>query len=88
VNNRKKRYHLVGYLAGIVISLVGLAVLLYPENNLLSAPGSMNTGHETLSCNACHLDAKGGLRQRLQANVQYLLGNRNRPVVLGNKGRE
>ncbi|HED15392.1 MAG TPA: hypothetical protein ENI64_01030 [Gammaproteobacteria bacterium] len=85
MSNRKKRYHRVGYLTGIVVSLLGLAVLLYPENNLLSAPGSMNTGHETLSCNVCHLDAKGSLRQRLQANVQYLFGNRNNPVVLGHR---
>jgi len=86
MNNRKKRHHLVGYLVGISISLISLVTLLYPGNDLFSAPGSMNTGHETLSCNACHLDAKGSLRQRLQANVQYLLGKRNNPVVLGNKG--
>jgi len=85
MNNTKKRYHLVGYMVGLSISLLSLAILLYPENDLLSAPGSLNTGHEALSCEACHLDAKGSLRQRLQANIQYLIGSRSNPVVLGNK---
>jgi len=85
MGNRKKGFHLVGYITGITVSLTGLFLLVYPENDLFSAPGSMNSGHEGLSCSACHLDAKGSLRQRLQANVQYLLGNRKAAVVLGNK---
>jgi len=34
----------------------------------------MNTGHESLTCESCHLPARGSLRQQLQGNVRYLFG--------------
>ena len=43
----------------------------------------MLVGHETLACQDCHKDERGTLRQRLQANVQYLLGNRKHAVSAG-----
>ena len=49
--------------------LVGIAVTLWlhaPGQAHLRAPGRMNTGHETLACDACHVPAPGTLRQQLQ----------------------
>jgi hypothetical protein len=49
--------------------LVGIAVTLWlhaPGQAHLRAPGPMNTGHETLACDACHVPAPGTLRQQLQ----------------------
>jgi ribosomal protein L37AE/L43A len=43
----------------------------------------MNAGHENMQCEYCHLSDNGSLRQQLQANIQYLLGNRSAPVETG-----
>jgi len=43
----------------------------------------MNVGHERTECTDCHRDAPGTLRQQLQANVRYALGQRSTPVDFG-----
>lgn len=37
----------------------------------------MNTGHEKLACEECHEPADGSIRQQIQANLGYLLGQRS-----------
>nr|VFK27642.1 MAG: Cytochrome c3 [Candidatus Kentron sp. MB]VFK33024.1 MAG: Cytochrome c3 [Candidatus Kentron sp. MB]VFK75698.1 MAG: Cytochrome c3 [Candidatus Kentron sp. MB] len=71
------------YITGGVISLVCLSILLHPSYSHLHVHGPMNTGHEELECSDCHKSERGNLRQQLQANVQYLLGNRTKPVAVG-----
>jgi uncharacterized CHY-type Zn-finger protein len=62
-----------------------LALLLLPANAHFSAPGRMNSGHETLTCDGCHRPAPGSVRQQLQANARFLLGLRARPVDFGER---
>jgi len=49
----------------------------------LHAAGPMNTGHEKLLCEDCHVPADGNLRQQFQANIQFLLGNRKQYSPVG-----
>lgn len=41
----------------------------------------MNTGHEKLACKECHQSADGSIRQQIQANLGYLLGQRSTLAV-------
>jgi ribosomal protein L37AE/L43A len=43
----------------------------------------MNTGHDELHCEDCHKETAGTFRQKLQANIQYLLGKRFQSVSIG-----
>lgn len=43
----------------------------------------MLPGHENLECDSCHEKQQGSFRQQLQANIQYLLGNRKAAVAVG-----
>lgn len=43
----------------------------------------MLPGHEELKCFSCHKDEQGSFRQQLQANIQYLLQNRQHYVSVG-----
>lgn len=43
----------------------------------------MNTGHEELSCAACHRPAPGTVRQQLQAKIRFAVGLRAEPVDFG-----
>ncbi|KAG1658096.1 hypothetical protein GQR58_023141 [Nymphon striatum] len=45
------------------------------------SPGPLNTGHEALACNECHEEADGSIRQQIQANLNYLLGAREKHVA-------
>lgn len=72
-----------GSLIGITIGLIIFIVLpLKPAEDFLSL-GPMNTGHEGLSCNACHTEAKGNLLQQIQANVAYTFGARKTEADFG-----
>jgi len=78
---RKK--HFRAYIIGIIFSSITLIMLLLPNYEQLHAHGPMNTGHEKLKCNHCHISAKGSLRQQLQANIQFMLGLRKKPAAIG-----
>jgi len=67
---------LVGFSIGVVISIAMLTMLLFPANNWMISAGPMNSGHENLECVECHQSAPGTVRQQLQANAQYLIGQR------------
>ncbi len=60
--------------ASLAIVLVLLALL--PPLERGRARGPANTGHSDLSCEACHWDAPGTMRQQIQANTRKLLGTR------------
>jgi len=78
---RKK--HFQAYLIGFVFSGIIIIVLVLPHFAQLHAHGPMNTGHEKLDCDSCHIFAQGTLRQQLQANARYWLGLRNKPAAMG-----
>lgn len=71
------------YRLGIILGLLGLAVLLLPAYDHQHAHGPMNSGHDTLKCVSCHQDAPGGLRQQIQANLRYAFGQRERLADFG-----
>ena len=52
------------------------ALALVPALERALAVGPANTGHEDLDCVACHDEARGTVRQQLQANARYALGQR------------
>jgi hypothetical protein len=64
------------YLLASIISFLCIILLLQTDFERWNQPGPFNPGHEDLACNECHLKTKSSVRQQLQANVQYLLGQR------------
>lgn len=82
--NPRKRQNLAYWLG----ACLGLAILMFnalPAGEQFHAKGPLNTGHETLSCAACHQNAAGSFRQQIQANLRYALGQRDAPVDFGRK---
>jgi len=66
--------------------LVGTGCILWlflPVNEVLLMPGEMNTGHQNIACDNCHLLATGNLRQQIQANVRFILGLRLKAADYG-----
>lgn len=78
----RKRFNL-GYIFGILLSLLVLFFLFSPSSEKYLVSGPMLAGHEKLKCFSCHKEQQGSLRQQLQANVQYLLSNRKDFVSVG-----
>ncbi len=79
-----KRFHQnLGLGLGLALGAVALTVLLWPEQEALHARGPMNTGHEDLRCEHCHVPGRGTLRQQLQANARHLLGLRETAADFG-----
>ena len=74
-----------GYASGSVVGFVAVFVLLLPSQEKLRTRGPINVGHEELTCQACHQQAPGSLRQQVQANVKYLLGWRSSPADFGRR---
>lgn len=80
--NPRRRQNL-GLLFGSLTGGIALLLLSLPGNAVFHAPGPFNTGHADLLCEDCHQKSDGSLRQKIQANLQYFLGNRNNGVTLG-----
>lgn len=78
---RKRQY--IGSLIGIGIGLIIFIILPQKQAEDYLSLGPMNTGHEGLSCNACHTDAKGTLMQQLQSNISYAFGQRRTSADFG-----
>lgn len=78
---RKRQY--IGSLIGIAIGLVIFIILPLKQSEDFLSLGPMNTGHEGLSCNACHTDAKGNLVQQIQSNLAFAVGLRKTEVDFG-----
>jgi hypothetical protein len=66
----------IGVASGVALAIAAVAFLLLPEQAHLSAPGTMNAGHERLECAGCHRPAPGTIRQQLQADARFVLGKR------------
>lgn len=66
----------IGYRLGLLFMGIGLIIFFWPGAEELHRRGPMIPGHETLSCQSCHLSAPGTTRQQIQANVRYRLGLR------------
>ena len=81
-SNFRRRQN-IGLLSGLTAGIVLVLWLALPNNARMHAPGVMNTGHEKLECEDCHLPTAGTIRQKLQANVRYLLGERKTYVPIG-----
>jgi hypothetical protein len=62
-----------------------LGWLMAPGQERWHAPGTMNVGHENLECQNCHTPAPGTVRQQLQANLRFVLGQRQDPADFGNQ---
>ena len=81
--NPLRRRQYIGSLIGIAIGLAIFIILPQkPAEEFLSL-GPMNTGHEGLSCEACHTSAKGNVMQQLQANIAFTFGARKKPADFG-----
>ncbi len=73
-------------LGGIIGSILGGAmfyIFTLDTTEEYVSIGPMNTGHESLSCFACHADAKGNLMQQVQSNVSHAFGARDIGVDFG-----
>ena len=84
INPRRKR-QFFGYIAGLLLALGGYVTLMWPDNEDLVSLGPMNTGHDDLTCDNCHIKARGTAMQQLQANVMYLFGMRKKSVTFGHE---
>ena len=71
INSKK-----IAYIIASIVACIGIGLLLQTDFERWRLPGPFNPGHEDLACNECHLEAKGSVRQQLQANVRYWLGER------------
>jgi hypothetical protein len=78
--DRRRR---IGSVFGFCLAVGALGYLFLPDQKHFSAPGVMNTGHETIGCDSCHRSAPGTVRQQLQADVRYLAGLRKSPADFG-----
>ena len=81
-NPLRKRQH-IGSLIGIGIGIIVYLLLPLKQTESFLSLGPANTGHENLSCNTCHTDAKGNLWQQIQSNVAFAVGARKKSVDFG-----
>lgn len=73
----------IGIIAGIGVGTALFAFFTFEPTGQYISLGPMNTGHDNISCSACHLDAKGNLTQQLQSNVAHAFGGRDKDVFFG-----
>ena len=78
-----RKRHKQAYILGGVLCLFVVVFLLLPSSQVFLKNGPMLPGHENIECISCHKDEKGSFRQQVQANVQYLLNNRESAVSVG-----
>jgi hypothetical protein len=64
----------IGIASGLVLGVAAVIWLSAAGCEQLHAPGPMNTGHGELSCESCHREAPGTLRQQLQNFARHALG--------------
>lgn len=78
---RKRQY--IGGIIGIAIGVTVFYFLTLNSAEEYVSIGPMNTGHEELSCVACHADARGNLIQQVQSNISHAIGAREEGVDFG-----
>ncbi|CAG7857395.1 hypothetical protein MCAMS1_02199 [biofilm metagenome] len=84
-NTAARKPQQLAYKLGMLLGLLGLAVLLSSAFDPYHAAGPMNSGHEQLQCKSCHQEAPGTLRQQVQANLRHALGLRERLADIGHQ---
>ncbi len=75
----------LGILIGLTLGLLWAGFLFYPERNSLVAKGPMNTGHEELGCQECHIPVRGTAAQQVSSAVYHRLGLRKSAIGFGSK---
>lgn len=80
-----RHWRYVGLFIGTVVAVASLALLSFPERNTLVARGPMNTGHEALSCQECHVTAQGTAAQQASSNIYHWLGLRESAISFGSE---
>lgn len=80
---RKRQFS--GGIIGLIVGSAIFYVLTLDATEEYVSIGPMNTGHEALSCFACHADAKGNLMQQIQSNVSHTFGARENSVDFGSQ---
>ena len=78
-----RKRQVIGGLIGLVLGVGLFYALTLEANEEYVSIGPMNTGHDDLSCFACHADAKGNLAQQVQSNISYTFGARENSVDFG-----
>ncbi|MDO5969107.1 cytochrome c3 family protein [Flavivirga aquimarina] len=78
---RKRQF--IGGIAGVIIGFSVFYFLTLESAGEYVSIGPMNTGHQELSCVACHADARGNLMQQIQSNISYAVGSREEGVDFG-----
>lgn len=81
--SRKRQRQWIGLGVGLFITAVAYTILSLPSNESMLSLGTMNTGHEDLSCNSCHSPAEGNVFQQAQANLMFRLGMRRTEADFG-----
>ncbi len=79
------QWRVTGIVIGSVAGLFLVGLLVYPDRSALVAKGPMNTGHEELACQDCHLAVEGTVAQQFSANVHYWLGLRESTIGFGSR---
>ena len=57
------QWRVTGMVIGSATGLFLVGFLVYPDRSALVAKGPMNTGHEELACQDCHLVVEGTVAQ-------------------------
>lgn len=83
-NPLRKRQR-TGALIGISIGVIIYILFPLKQCEDFLSLGSMNKGHEDLSCYTCHTPAKGTLMQQLTSNIQYTFGMRKTSTDFGSE---
>lgn len=75
-----RMYARKGYFIGLLLVFFILLILNFSYAHQWRMPGPLNTGHEKLECNECHELAESSFRQQVQANMDFLFGERKSMV--------
>ncbi|OBQ55306.1 cytochrome c3 family protein [Tamlana sp. s12] len=78
-----RKRQVIGSVIGVVLGAVMFYVLTLDSTEHYVSIGPMNTGHQELSCFACHADARGNLLQQIQSNISHAVGAREDGVDFG-----
>jgi hypothetical protein len=72
--NRLTAEQKAAYGSGLIIAVIGAALLLSPGRESWHAAGPHNVGHDKLECIACHTPAPGNFADQAFSNVLHTVG--------------
>ena len=82
---KARRRQVLGMAVGIFLSTAVFVSLQQTENEAWLSKGPFTPGHGELSCNSCHQEAEGSIRQQLQAKLKFQTGFRHTDADFGLK---